>query len=78
MHKNIFACLFSVHNTISLHFMNKYVYDVVNLLYYSQVYKYHNTMDIMCRCNNGRILDKRGIFVRRFDVVGRVIFLICT
>ena len=27
IHKNIFACLFSVHNTISLHVMNKYVYD---------------------------------------------------
>ena len=40
MRKNIFACLFSVHNTISLHVMNKYVslnilvHDVINLLYY--------------------------------------------
>ena len=25
LRKNIFACLFSVHNTISLHVMNKYV-----------------------------------------------------
>ena len=25
VHKNIFACLFSVHNTISYHLMNKYV-----------------------------------------------------
>ena len=25
LHKNIFACLFSVHNIISLHVMNKYV-----------------------------------------------------
>ena len=24
-HKNIFACLFSVHDIISLHVMNKYV-----------------------------------------------------
>ena len=31
LRKNIFACLFSVHNTISL---SRLVHDVINLLYY--------------------------------------------
>ena len=30
--KNVFACLLSVHNTISLHVMNILIHDVINLL----------------------------------------------
>ena len=31
--KNIFACLFSVHNTISVHVTSTLVHDVINLLH---------------------------------------------
>ena len=33
LHKNIFASLFSVHNTIRLHVTSILVHDVINLLY---------------------------------------------
>ena len=33
LRKNIFPCLFSVHNTISLHVMSILVHGVINLFY---------------------------------------------